>query len=136
QEVSLLHNESGVFEDSWVSVEFEKESPCVWTRGLESMDLPIRHGEGRFYVPSPEILTALEDRHLVALRYRGRNPNGSVNNIAGITDTTGRILGLMPHPEAFIYPEQHPRWQRRRPPQGAGLALLANGLAWAEKNTR
>lgn len=131
QEVTLLHNDSGVFEDSWVAVEFEAAGRCVWTAGLPPMELPIRHGEGKFYTASEETLRLIEENSLVALRYRGRNPNGSVNNIAGITDMSGRVLGLMPHPEAFIYPEQHPRWHRERPAEGLGLRLIAAGVARA-----
>ncbi|HUX20846.1 MAG TPA: phosphoribosylformylglycinamidine synthase subunit PurQ, partial [Spirochaetia bacterium] len=59
---------------------------------------------------------------------RGRNPNGSQNDVAGITDPTGRILGLMPHPEAFLFPENHPRWTRSRVPSARGLELFANGV--------
>jgi len=134
QEVTLLHNDSGVFENSWVRIDFETGCPCVWTRDLETMDLPIRHGEGKFYTSSDETLRIIEEKHLVALRYGARNPNGSVNAIAGLSDKTGRILGLMPHPEAFIYPEQHPRWHRERPAHGEGLRIITNGVAWAEKN--
>ncbi len=134
QEVTILHNDSGVFEDSWVQVRFEAGSRCIWTANLDRMELPIRHGEGKFYSSSENILGRIEEDNLVALRYRGRNPNGSLNDIAGITDMTGRILGLMPHPEAFIYPEQHPRWHRDKPAAGEGLKLIANGVSWAEKN--
>ena len=126
--VSLVHNESGLFEDSWVSVEFVPESPCLWTQGLEPMELPIRHGEGRFIAATPQHLDRLESDHLIAVRYRGRNPNGSQNAVAGITDPTGRILGLMPHPEAFLYPENHPRWARTPIDSARGLELFANGV--------
>ena len=134
QEVTLLHNDSGVFENSWVRVEFEEHTRCVWTSGLTSMELPIRHGEGKFYTPREQTLKALESEGLIALKYSGRNPNGSLNDIAGITDATGRILGLMPHPEAFVRPEQHPRWHREHIPRGEGLRIISNGVAWAEKN--
>lgn len=126
--VSLVHNEAGVFEDSWVSVEFVPESPCLWTQGLHPMELPIRHGEGRFIAATPEHLDRLESGRLVAVRYRGRNPNGSQNAVAGITDPTGRILGLMPHPEAFLYPENHPQWARTTIDSARGLELFANGV--------
>jgi phosphoribosylformylglycinamidine synthase len=110
-QASLIHNESGTFMDKWVEVSFDPQSPCVWTRGLEKRELPIRHGEGRF-VAEEAILDRLEREHLVAVRYSNGNPNGSARDIAGITDSTGLVLGLMPHPECFLFPENHPRWQR------------------------
>jgi len=141
QEVSLIHNDSGRFEDRWVMVGFEEKCPCLWTRGLTDMDLPVRHGEGKLVTVSPQTLLELESRNLVALRYRARtrgstmgtpadvlaavgypdDPNGSVNHIAGICDPTGRVFGLMPHPEAFLYPENHPNW--------SALRLTADGLS-------
>ena len=135
-EVSLIHNDSGVFEDSWVTVRFEPSSPCVWTEGLDTMDLPIRHGEGRFVAGNPEVRSILQEESLIALRYAGRNPNGSEMDAAGITDRTGRILGLMPHPEAAIYPEQHAMWTRERrkcdPESDSGLSIFRNGVQRAE----
>jgi phosphoribosylformylglycinamidine synthase len=121
-EASLIANDSGVFEDSWVTAEFPAESRCVWTRGLESRELPIRHGEGRFVAASPEIGRRIAAEGLIAVRYAGRNPNGSVDGIAGICDRSGRILGLMPHPEAFLTPEHHPRWTRSRA-EGGGIGV-------------
>jgi len=133
-ETTLIHNNTGVFENSWIEVEFNPASPCIWTRGLFTMDIPIRHGEGRFHTSDPAILETLETKNLVALRYRGRNPNGSQNGIAGITDPTGLILGLMPHPEGFLFPENHPRWNRNLPEEGEGLKIFRNGVAYAEEN--
>ena len=134
QEVSLIHNDSGLFEDSWVRVTFNPESSCIWTSGLDEMDLPIRHGEGRFIAVSNSIRDAICREKLDAITYKGRNPNGSDLNIAGITDRTGRILGLMPHPEAFMYPENHPKWTRKQISDGAGLKIFRNGVAFAELN--
>jgi phosphoribosylformylglycinamidine (FGAM) synthase-like amidotransferase family enzyme len=140
QEVSLIHNDSGRFEDRWVRVAFEPSSRCVWTRGLPETDLPVRHGEGKFVVKSPGVRDELDARGLVALRYvcrdpdaRGEvrypdDPNGSVGHIAGICDSTGRVFGLMPHPEAFLFPENHPDWTRRRLREGGGLAIFRNGV--------
>jgi phosphoribosylformylglycinamidine synthase len=124
QEVSLIHNDSGLFEDRWVRVGFQAGSPCLWTRGLTDMDLPVRHGEGKLVVQSSRVLEDLESRNLVVLRYLAKDkgvgaggtvnypddPNGSVNHIAGICDPTGSVFGLMPHPEAFLFPENHPEW--------------------------
>ena len=143
QEVTLVHNESGVFEDRWVRIAFDPASPCVWTRGLAPMDVPVRHGEGRFVVRDGEVLDALRAAHLAAARYVPSdggtgpaaypdNPNGSVDGIAGISDRTGRIFGLMPHPEAFLFPENHPTWTRggrvRLRGHGDGLAIFLNGV--------
>jgi phosphoribosylformylglycinamidine synthase len=137
QEVSLIHNDSGRYEDRWVRVRFESTSPCVWTRGLQEMDLPVRHGEGRFITRSPEMLTELADRGLVALRYCSvsggepgypEDPNGSDGHVAGICDPTGRVFGLMPHPEAFMHAQNHPEWTSRALTEGEGLRLFANGI--------
>ena len=133
-EVSLIHNDTGVFENSWLKVDFNSKSPCIWTKGIDEMDIPIRHGEGRFYTDDTGLLEKLEEENLVALRYSGRNPNGSINAIAGITDPSGRILGLMPHPEGFINPENHPLWNRKRPEEGEGLKIFRNGVEYARKN--
>jgi len=126
-EASLIHNASGKFTDQWVSVSFDPESPCVWTRGLASMELPVRHGEGRFIAPE-ETLDLLEREHLAVIRYVGESPNGAERNIAGITDRTGLILGLMPHPEAAIFPHNLPRWQRGGAAGPFGTAILKNGV--------
>ncbi len=148
-EVSLIHNDSGKFEDRWVRVDFNPASPCVWTRGLSEMELPVRHGEGKFIAASDAVLAQLKSRNLIALTY-GRlasgpaiageaqaepvaypdNPNGSVANIAGICDASGRVLGLMPHPEAFIFPENHPAHTRRNITDGMGLRLIGNGVRY------
>jgi phosphoribosylformylglycinamidine synthase len=142
QEVSLIHNDSGKYEDRWVRVRFEKGSRCVWTRGLTDMELPVRHGEGKFVVPSAEALDAYARQGLIALRYAARggedgdggmvnypdDPNGSDGHVAGICDSTGRIFGLMPHPEAFLHPENHPDWTARRPRDAMGLRIFANGV--------
>ena len=133
REVSLIHNDSGVFEDSWVEVSFNKKSSCIWTKGLTEMDLPIRHGEGRFITGSSEVRNSLIDRGLIALTYSGRNPNGSELDIAGITDESGRVLGLMPHPEAFLIPQNHPRWTRDAITSGEGLKLFQNGVDYIKK---
>lgn len=133
QEVSLVHNTSGLFQNRWVKVSFSRNSPCVWTKGLPEMELPIRHGEGRFIPASEDILISLKRKNLIALTYKGENPNGSVDSIAGITDQTGRILGLMPHPEAFIVPEHHPRWTREPVAEALGLRLFVNGVSYIQE---
>jgi len=148
--VALLPNQCGNFQDRWVRLLVEEKSPCLFTRGLKSLSLPIRHGEGQFV--SDEItLKRLEDQGLVALRYADRrgkradgsfpdNPNGSVNDIAGICDPAGRVFGLMPHPEGHYRSSQDPDWTlarekaRRRGLEldplapGQGLAVFANAV--------
>ncbi len=131
-EASLVHNDCGHYLDEWVDVRFEHDSPCVWTKGLSPRLLPIRHGEGKFVCTNADTLKRLEKEHRVALRYDGRNPNGSVNDIAGICDATGRVFGLMPHPEASIHPEAHP-YRRRGIRGGLGLDLFQNAVAWRSK---
>ncbi len=144
QTVSLQQNECGHFQNFWVRIRFEPESPCIFTRGLPAMDLPIRHGEGRVFTASKDVLAKIERKKLVPCRYidpeTGKptqrfphNPNGSAKAIAGLCDETGRVFGLMPHPEAYLFPENHPRWdfQKTRgelPEAGAGLALFINAV--------
>ncbi len=140
-EVSLIHNESGKFEDRWIRALFNKSCKCIWTTGLDEMDIPVRHGEGKFITGSKDILNVLENENLVALKYTSKtdtdsvtypdNPNGSINNIAGISDRTGRIFGLMPHPEAFIYPENHPTGKFNN---SYGLDIFKNGVNYIKEN--
>ena len=146
--VALIPNDCGNFRDAWVHLKV-LSSQCVFTQGLDSLELPIRHGEGKFYAEGP-VLAELADRGQIALKYAapsgqaamGRfpyNPNGSLMDIAGICDATGRVLGLMPHPEAHISSFQHPTWtrdkescRRRGEPYseqvGAGLAIFKNAV--------
>ncbi len=114
QRVSLLPNESGRFECRWVRLSVEPGNPCIFTRGIDSLDLAVAHGEGRLYVPA---WTAEEI--VPVLRYASSDgsepvypddPNGSFEHIAGLCDASGRILGLMPHPERFVRSSHHPRW--------------------------
>ena len=134
QTVALMQNDCGHFINKWVTLKFEPASPCVFTRGLDRMPMPIRHGEGKLFTTDRALLAKLEAQRCVACRYEGENPNGSLNDIAGLCDPTGRIFGLMPHPEAFLFPENHPHWdiQKTRgelPQQGAGLKIFENAVA-------
>jgi phosphoribosylformylglycinamidine synthase len=126
-EVTLVHNQSGTFIDKWVRLEVNPYSGSPWLKGIETIELPIRHGEGRFIAPA-EIIEHLRKENMAVLKYTGENPNGSAADIAGITDKTGRILGLMPHPEAFVSPENHPQWQRKAIDHGFGLDIIKNGV--------
>lgn len=130
QEVSLVHNDSGKFIDKWIRMSATPGNKCKWLEGIETIDAPVRHGEGRFIAPV-DVLERLENEKLAVLRYVN-NPNGSVNDIAGITDPGGQILGLMPHPEAFLIPENHPQWKRGNYPESLGLAIFKNGIKYTE----
>jgi len=137
QSLTLAVNDSGKFECRWVYLRVNQKSPCVFTRGIDLMYLPVAHGEGKVVIESG----ALEELN-VALYYADEtgdvragyphNPNGSVNNIAGICDASGRIFALMPHPERFIRWTQHPRWTREpRRDYGDGFHIFLNAVEWA-----
>jgi len=142
---SLTHNDSGRFEDRWVHLAVDPASPCVFTRGLGTLYLPVRHGEGKFVPGEHAVLTAIEGGHLAALRYAEadgqptqrypENPNGSIGAIAGVCDPSGRIFGLMPHPEAFTHRTNHPRWTREELPEaGQGLGLFHNAVEFIRRH--
>ncbi len=128
---ALGHNRSGTFDCRWVELAPEPASACVWTRDLPGpLECPIAHGEGRYVHPDPD---ALAGAGQVALRYASPNPNGSVADIAGVCDPTGRVLGLMPHPENHVLARQHPRHHRRAADDTTlGLHLFRNGVRAAE----
>jgi len=119
--VALTWNDCGNFRDQWVQLGINDMSPCAFTKGLDPViDLPVRHGEGKF-VAEALVVERLEANNQVVMRYAlkngdaagGRfpeNPNGSMGDIAGICDPTGRIFGLMPHPEAYNHFTNHPDW--------------------------
>jgi len=121
QKVTLTFNDSARFEDRWVYLKVNSDS--VWLKNLpEVISLPVAHGEGKFYAEGP-ILDKIESSGQAALKYVGEdsasaeypfNPNGSLNDIAGITDSSGKVLGLMPHPERFIFKHHSPFWKDKR----------------------
>lgn len=139
-QVTLAANDSGKFECRWVNLAVNKESPCVFTNGMESMYIPVAHGEGKF-VAAPEILPDIN----VVVRYTDEqgdveagyphNPNGSAGNIAGICDSSGRIFALMPHPERHIRGIQHPQWTRLGAKQyGDGFPIFQNAVKWVQQS--
>jgi len=145
QEVTLTFNDSGRFEDRWVYLKANEASPCIFTRSLAGLYLPVRHGEGKFIAKGEKTLERLRrDRHIV-LQYchagygastmdYPANPNGSALGIAGICDGTGRIFGLMPHPEAYLHYTNHPRWCRENlPEEGMGLRIFKNAASFIRK---
>lgn len=148
QQAALTNNDSGVFRDDWVTLKADPCSPCVFTRGVDLIRLPVRHGEGKF-VAEGSVIEELERKHLAALRYSSAagdsapgfpgNPNGSVHDIAGVCDESGRIFGLMPHPEAFLSPLNAPDWQKRKlegtlPEWGEGRIIFRNAVDFAAEN--
>ncbi len=141
QTVSLLPNTSGRFECRWVHLRTVEDSPCIFTRGIEHLELGVAHGEGRLFVPE-----AIEADIIPALVYANpdggsvtypHNPNGSYRDIAGLTDPSGHIFGLMPHPERFVRASQHPAWTRGGSDagsmEGAGLHIFRNAIDYARQ---
>lgn len=138
QVVSVSYNDCGNFRDDWVSMKKNPDSPCIWVKGIDTIDSPIRHGEGKF-VADPDVIEKIVKNNLVAVTYckwgtdqpaEGKfpdNPNGSLLDIAGICDKSGRIFGLMPHPEAYIHPTNHPDFT-----QGT-YSMRTNGISIDDK---
>ncbi len=150
RKVALIWNDCGSFRDQWVHLRVEQDSPCVFTQGLKHLELPVRHGEGKFYAEE-SIIRRIQENNQVVVRYAdgngnpagGRfpeNPNGSLEDTAGICDSTGRVFGLMPHPEAFNHWTNHPNWtrlkenDRRRgepyPQEGYGIQIFRNAVEY------
>ena len=149
--LALAANDSGNFVDTWVSLKINPNSACVFTKGISAIDLPIRHGEGKFY-GVPDDMERLIQHSQVVAQYadpdgrpaegkRPFNPNGSLNDIAGICDPTGRVFGIMPHPEAFNHFTNHPDWPRKReelrragktvpPEEGEGIRIFRNAVEY------
>ncbi len=147
--VAITYNDTGNFIDTWVRLKINPDSPCVFTRGLSSIELPVRHGEGKFYAADEDMDRLMKNRQVV-LQYadekgnaaQGKwpmNPNGSLEDVAGICDPTGRVFGLMPHPEAFNHWTNHPDWTRNKESllrqgkhpestEGAGVQIFRNAV--------
>ncbi len=134
--IALFANASSHYECRWVTLEVE-ESRCTWLHAGDRMPVPVAHGEGRFAVESDAALERLRANGQIVLTYVNEagdsgepvgypaNPNGAVGDVAGICDPTGRVVGLMPHPERNLDPWNHPRWTRLpgRRTEGEGLAF-------------
>ncbi len=144
QDVTLTFNDSGRFEDRWVHLSAGKGSKCVFTKGIKNIYLPVRHGEGKFVVKDQQVLARLRRNNHIVFQYVDadgnpagypHNPNGSVENIAAICDETGRIFGMMPHPEAFTHMTNHPAWTRQDlPEEGEGMAIFRNAVNYVNEN--
>ncbi len=128
QQATLTDNTSGRYTDRWVRVTGDA-SRCAWIPDDAEIELPVAHGEGRF-AAAPEVLAQLAANGQIALRYTGgTNFNGSAADIAGICDPSGRVFGLMPHPERFLRWENHPRWTREpRRAEGDGMRFFRHAL--------
>lgn len=138
---TLTWNDSGRFVDLWVNLKTDNEK-CVFLKDIDQLYLPIAHAEGKFVPRNESILDQLSSNNQLALKYcrpgglNGQvpyphNPNGSTAHVAGVCDDTGRIFGLMPHPERHIDPTHHPRWTREGlADQGDGLAIFQNAVSF------
>lgn len=134
---TLAHNAHGKFEDRWITMK-ARPGKCPFLKDCGLLEMPIAHGEGNFICRAGWILKGLDQAGQVVLRYvdkEGRpgpfpvNPNGSQDDIAGVCDPTGRVLGLMPHPERHVLPTQHPQWTRKGlAAEGDGLRLFRNAV--------
>jgi len=153
--VALTYNDCGNFVDTWVRLRVKDDTTCIFTRGISTLELPVRHGEGKFYA-SQGVIERLNEEHQVVAQYADRdgnpaqgrwplNPNGSLSDIAGICDSTGRVLGLMPHPEAYNHYTNHPDWVSKREElarigkgiereEGEGIAVFRNAVNYIRGN--
>jgi len=142
QSVTLFDNDCGHFECRWIYLKPGDKNPCVFTAGIdEVITLPIAHGEGKLIFDKPETRKKVLAGNQIVFKYCDKNgnpgpypinPNGSEDDIAGICNATGRVFGLMPHPERHISPNQHPRWTRgEASPHGHGLKIFQNAVEFA-----
>lgn len=153
QATTLTFNDSGRFEARWIHLRGWSEK-CIFTKGIKNIYLPIAHGEGKFFAEKKTI-TNLEKSQQVVFKYVNKegdpaggkfphNPNGSEGDIAAICDPSGRMFGMMPHPERFLYFFNHPNWIRKKeelarlgmeiPREGDGIALFRNGVQYINDN--
>lgn len=145
QTTTLTWNDAGRFEDRWVWLRANPDSPCVFTTDVDTMYLPVRHGEGKFVARDSEELDRIIAGNQMVFTYVDSttyqptqqypdNPNGSQAAMAGMCDATGRVFGLMPHPEAYVARTNHPRWTREElPEEGMGLILFRNAYRYVKE---
>ena len=136
QQATITYNDCGKFEDRWVYLQPGAEK-CVFIEPNDRIYLPIAHGEGKVCFANEDILRTVQTSGQVAFRYIDKtgafgeypvNPNGSTDHIAGLCDPTGRVLGMMPHPERFVHPSHHPQWTRQKPQHADGLKIFTNAV--------
>jgi phosphoribosylformylglycinamidine synthase I len=143
QEITITHNDSGKFEDRWVYLSPQTDK-CVFIEPGRQIYLPVAHAEGKIVTKDDAALDQLKSEGHVAFKYVDANgnegtypinPNGSMDSIAGLTDTTGRVLGLMPHPERFVRPTHHPHWSRlKEKPASDGITIFNNAVIYIQEN--
>jgi phosphoribosylformylglycinamidine synthase I len=144
QLVTLSNNDSGKFEDRWIYLKSVSRK-CIFTRGIEKLVYyPVAHAEGKFIPKDESVLQKLRENDQIVFQYANPdgvldgypwNPNGSIKNIAGICDTTGRIFGIMPHPERHFHPIHHPRWTREGLKSEAdGVMIFRNAVEYIREN--
>jgi phosphoribosylformylglycinamidine synthase subunit PurQ / glutaminase len=150
---TLTLNDSGKFEARWVRLAIEP-GKCVFLPGIREMELPVAHGEGKFVTRDKSVFDNLNTSGRLIARYSPlaypsaksairnpesgiapsvpypANPNGAMGDVAGICDETGRVFGLMPHPERFVDWTQHPRWTREPAREGDGLRVFQNAVRY------
>ena len=151
--IALAYNDSGNFINTWVNLKVNPDAPCIFTRGIQSIELPVRHGEGKFYA-ADSVIERLFENNQIVLQYARENedlahgewpinPNGSLKDVAGICDPSGRIFGLMPHPEAFNHFTNHPDWAIKKeillrqgkteiPKNGEGTKVFRNAVEFVK----
>jgi phosphoribosylformylglycinamidine synthase len=141
--VTITYNDSNKYEDRWVYLVPQTEK-CIFIEAGRQIYLPIAHAEGKIVTKDEAALETLKSEGYVAFKYVDENgeegpypinPNGSVDSIAGLTDTTGRVLGLMPHPERYVRPTQHPHWTRLKDRKdGDGMTIFNNAVKYVQEN--
>jgi phosphoribosylformylglycinamidine synthase len=146
QSATLTFNDSARFEDRWVYLKINKDSPCIFTKGEKGVYLPVRHGEGKFIAKDDQVHNKIVNGNLNAIMYSDEsysktdvgyplNPNGSRDGIAGICDESGRLFGMMPHPEAYLHYTNHPRWTREElSEEGMGLLFFKNAYKYVKEH--
>ncbi len=145
-DVTITYNDSGKFEDRWVYLAPQTRN-CVFIQPDRHIYLPVAHGEGKVVTKDQAVLERLKSGGHIAFKYVDKdgieggypvNPNNSVASIAGLTDSTGRVLGLMPHPERFVRPTQHPHWSRLKSQSTAidsdGTTIFNNAVEFVKNN--
>ena len=153
QEVTITYNDSGKFEDRWVYLAPQTKK-CIFIETGKQIYLPVAHAEGKVVMKNESTLEKLKSNGFIAFKYVDKNgnendypinPNGSINSIAGLTDSTGRVLGLMPHPERYVRLTQHPHWSRlyrirgtrdetRKTRDGDGMTIFINAINYVQEN--
>lgn len=131
-DATLTWNDNGRYTARWVKLS-TAGSNSVFLKGIDVIELPVAHAEGKIVVRNDQVLLLWRERRQIALCYDPQdNPNGSTADIAGLCDPTGRVFGLMPHPERHLHATQHPQWTRRRldSEEGAGMQIFRNAVEY------